>query len=607
MEEQFIKGGIDYLSSLNKKTLIAFYKKANDDYYNKGETNLSDIQYDILMEYIKDNYPEEIEIGSTIKGRKKVPLPFFMGSMNKIKSNEKVIKNWTLRYKGPYLISTKLDGISGLYDTRNGQRKLYTRGNGREGQDISHLLPYLNIPDIENIVVRGEFIIKKEYKIEKARNVVSGIISLKEIQPQKLSMIDFLVYELISPEKIPKEQFKFLSSHFPSTVLYKEVEEINSNILSSILLEWRNSYEYEIDGIIITDNQVYPRKEENPSHSFAFKMIRLENMVETVVLDVLWNISKDGYIKPRVKLQPVTIDGVMIEYATGFNAKFILDHKIGFGSVVQIIRSGDVIPHIHKVTQGSNEPKFPSIDYTWSKNKTDIILKDVAFNKNVLKEEVLYFFRGICIDGLGPKTVEKIYESGKVTIPDILKITVHELKDIDGIQEKTAEKIFTGIKVSLEKISLSRLLSLSNLFGRGFGEKKIELIIENEQDWYKNPTLEKLSSIKGMTVESSKQFLKNLPRIKQFLKEINMEYKVFSITNVSFDRKSKGKILFSGFRSKELEEELKNRGYEIMTSLRNDIDYLLIPENNEKETSKVKKAKEMGIKILKKNILNILL
>lgn len=604
MELEFIRGGVDYLSTLTKKKLMSLYKKANNDYYNKGEPILSDMQYDILMEYIKDKYPNEIEIGSSIKNRKKVQLPFFMGSMNKIKSDDKVIHNWVKKYKGPYLISAKVDGVSGLYDTRNGQRKLYTRGNGKEGQDISHLIPYLNIPDIQNIVVRGEFIIKKEYKIEKARNVVSGIISLKEINPEKLSMIDFLVYELIYPEKSPKEQFEYLSIHFSSCVIYKEVKEIDSEILSSILLEWRQTYIYEMDGIIITDNHIYERKEENPSHSFAFKMLMMGDMVETVVLDVLWNISKDGYIKPRVKLQPVIIDGITIEYATGFNAKFIIDNKIGLGAVVQIIRSGDVIPHILNVVQGSNEPKLPNMEYKWSKNNTDIILKEK--NDNVKKEEILYFFRGLLVDGFGPKNVEKVYESGKKTIPEILNISIEELKELDGIQDKTAEKIYHGIKNSLEKVSLSKLLSLSNLFGRGFGEKKIELIIENAGDWYNNPNIENIGNIKGMTIKSAEQFIDGIPFIKNFLKEINQEYKVY---NYKINER-KGSVLFSGFRSKELEDELKKRGYEISKSLTKNLDYLIIPDNKDKETLKIKKAREMGIKIYKNkenNILNFLL
>ena len=56
-----------------------------------------------------------------------------------------------------------------------------------------------------------------------------------------------------------------------------------------------NTYSRHCDGIIITDNHIYPRKNENPSHSFAFKMLLMDTMVETVVLDVLWNISKDGH------------------------------------------------------------------------------------------------------------------------------------------------------------------------------------------------------------------------------------------------------------------------------------------------------------------------
>ena len=80
-----------------------------------------------------------------------------------------------------------------------------------------------------------------------------------------------------------------------------------------------------------------------PSISFAFKMILDDQTAEAKVLDVLWAPSKDGYLKPRIQIEPIDLGGVTITYATGFNAAFIEKNKINVGAVVEIVRSGDVI------------------------------------------------------------------------------------------------------------------------------------------------------------------------------------------------------------------------------------------------------------------------
>lgn len=593
MENQFIREGISFLKSLSKEDLIRFYKKVNRDYYERGNPILTDSQYDILFEYIKKYYPNSIEVGSSVKSRK-VSLPIYMGSMNKLKENN--IENWKKKYSGPYLISTKVDGISGLYDSKN--QKLYTRGNGKEGQDISTLIPYLNLPNIGDVIIRGEFIISKKYNLEKTRNIVAGIISSKNIPKDKIKMVDFLAYEVIEPNITPEKQFQYLTKHFPSVVQYKKVDTFSYESLSNLLHKWRNEYNYEIDGIIITDNKIYPRKEENPKHSFAFKNIITNEIVETTVLDVLWKISKDGYLKPRVQFEPISIGGTTIEFASGFNAKFIIENHIGLGTIIQVIRSGDVIPHILNVQPSSIPPKLPSIPYLWNETKTDFIVKE---RNGIQKEEILYFFNGLSVDSFGPKTVQKVYEKGYQSIPKILSIKEEDLLEVEGIQEKTAEKIIKGMKESMEKISLPKLLSLSNLLGRGFGEKKINLILSHFPNWDKvNPSISDISSIRGMTEKSTTLFIDKIPKIKKFLTDIDYKIKKVCIEN-------NGKtILFSGFRDKEMEKQLKERGFKIESSFRKDLDYLIIL-SDKKETDKMKKAKEFGIKIIKKEDFKFLL
>ena len=114
----------------------------------------------------------------------------------------------------------------------------------------------------------------------------------------------------------------------------------------------------EIDGIIVSDDKVYPRLSGNPKHSFAFKMVLSDQIAESHVVDVIWTPSKDGYLKPRVQIMPIQLGGVTITYTTGFNAAFIESNKIGIGAIIMLVRSGDVIPYIKSVTTPAEKPKI---------------------------------------------------------------------------------------------------------------------------------------------------------------------------------------------------------------------------------------------------------
>ena len=168
-----------------------------------------------------------------------------------------LLPKWKHKYHGPYVLSAKLDGISGMYSTEHGTKKLYTRGNGREGQDISYMIPYLKLPEQENITIRGELIMTKKTFDEKykttaanARNLVAGIANRKKITPDEIRNIDFVAYEVIEPRMKPSQQMDFLEKHNVITVIHKTVEDVTNELLSEILIRWRDLYAYEIDGII---------------------------------------------------------------------------------------------------------------------------------------------------------------------------------------------------------------------------------------------------------------------------------------------------------------------------------------------------------------------
>ena len=159
-------------------------------------------------------------------------------------------------------------------------------------------------------------------------------------------------------------------------VRYIEKDTVTNNVLSELLIEWRDLYDYEIDGVICSNDESYPRKSGNPEHAFAFKMVLGDQVAEAKVVDVIWTPSKDGYLKPRVQIEPITLGGVKIEFATGFNAKFIEDNRIGVGAIVRLVRSGDVIPHILAVVVPASQAQMPNVSYEWNDTRVDVILKD---------------------------------------------------------------------------------------------------------------------------------------------------------------------------------------------------------------------------------------
>ena len=289
------------------------------------------------------------------------------------------------------------------------------------GKKIDHLIPYLNLPKQDKLAIRGELIIKEnifqgKYKeqYKNSRNFVSGIVNKKQLtqeDKQRLKDIDFVAYELIEPTNLtPSQQLNKLQEMNATTV--ENIQNITNDkltnkFLSEKLLEWRSSYHYTIDGIICIQDKVYPRISKNPEHAFAFKMVISDQVVEAKVVDVLWTASKDGLLKPRIQIEPVTIGGAKIEYATAFNAKFVEDNKIGVGAVVRLIRSGDVIPHIEAIVTPASTILMPKQEYEWNETHVDIVLKNKEDDETVKIKTITKFFKTLEVDKLGEANIKK--------------------------------------------------------------------------------------------------------------------------------------------------------------------------------------------------------
>lgn len=626
--EKFKLEGIDVIKSLSESELTDMLKETNQTYYQEtGSPILSDNQYDILREYVLKNYPTNktaLDQHADVKvDKNKVKLPYEMWSMDKIKADTKELNKFKQKYKGPYVISCKLDGVSALYTTEGDTPKLYTRGDGKYGQTIDHLIPYLKLPTDKNITLRGEIIIKENLFKEKygakysnSRNFVSGLINKKTLTKEHtdiLKDIDFVGYEVIHPKNLkPSVQLNNIETMDGICVKFIPnitSEELTNEYLSEKLVDWRTNYEYTIDGIICIDDNVYGRQSKNPDQAFAFKMVLSDQSAEAKVLDVLWAASKDGYLKPRVQIEEVNIGGVKINYATGFNAKFIEDNKIGLGAVIKIIRSGDVIPKIQEIITPAETAIMPKDKYIWNETHVDIMLENVEEDETVKLKNITGFFKTIEVVGLGEANVKKIIKTGNDTVAKIIGMSVADLMMVDGFKEKMATKIHDSIHKQIELSSVARLATASNIFGRGFGEKKIDIILQNEKNIFNDndshdEKVNKLKILDGLAAKTAGKFIEKIPEFKEFMIDAKIEYKL-SETEAPKQASPKYNlplsdklILLSDIKGKKiLAEKIEALGGKVASTITKNVN-LLIVGSLDVETTKMKKAKEYKIEII---------
>ena len=631
----FKKTGVSLLKTLTERDLSKMIRSANKAYYCNQEPLMTDNQYDILREYTLSKYPKnkaavEGHTKCSVKEIPKVKLPFEMWSMDKIKPDTKALSKWINTYSGPYVLSCKLDGVSGLYTTTDGTKKLYTRGDGIEGQDISHILPYLRLPETPDIAIRGELIMQKNTFAEKyadkyanPRNFVAGLVNTRSPNPAHLADLEFVAYELINPSsdtnEKPSKQMAFLESQDIETVYNIQEDVVSNELLSELLTAWRSDYKFEIDGVICTNDEAYKRVSGNPKYAFAFKMVLSDQIAEAKVLDVIWTASKNGKLKPRVQIEPVTIGGVKIEFATGKNAKMIVENKIGVGALVKIIRAGDVIPDIVDVVQPADEPQMPTVPYVWNETHVDILLKDPKASTGVTKRQILHFLKTIGVTRAGPGMVTQLVKLGFNKTALIASQTKEELYDAlitaKGIETKTASHISNQIHDKLRgenAVSMATLMYASSIYQTtSIGLVRFKLILDTypdilTSDISKTEKIDMIENIDGIGSKIAEAFVEDTPEFITWLEESRLEDRLSNAKTVSASKAEIAptintshplydkKIIMTGTRDADLLNKLKDIGAKIQTAVSKKTDYI-IAKDPSKKTGKLKNAEKMGI------------
>ena len=643
--------------------------------------------YDKHFSIGKKTYHQLKGVGATatknVDTRKDVKLPYHMGTilkfsamlvggkkvkgvagtnslMSTVKSDwrrkptdyERKFQSWKDKYPGPYTLEGKADGISCLliYSKKNGKvtKNIYTRGTGTTGKDVSRYLGtkgFKFIPNIDDdLVVRGELVMrysvwKRKYSndFSNPRNIVSGFVTRKKLASVDPRDIEFVAYEMLLPRTFTRfEQIQELKNLGFVTVETTQVtkQQLTQTNLFSTLMDFRDKSPYDIDGLVVfDDSKVRPvSKTEVLASAFAYKV-----NVQTAVVEVVgveWNPSTTGALKPVVIYKPVTIgrkmpDGSIVgaEYrrATAFNANFIKQNKIGKGSELLIVRSGDVIPHIEQCMKKAKKadlpdvahapnPKYeyighPKIEYEWGDGANRRSTMDI-FTINEMDETKIQrldlFFsggrskRGMNVKGLAKKTLELLFKNGFQTITSILQASEDDLKLI-GMGDKTAKNVTKEIKKVLftQPVDLARLMGATQIFPHARG-RTVQKILNVYPD-IMTKKYKKLQNVHGVGQDTLDSFLKALPKFKQFLVE-NPQITYKANTTVTVTGPLNGKtFVFTGtmasMKRADAQELVKISGGKNAETINSKVTHLVIGDKGG-GGSKATKATNLGITII---------
>ena len=586
--------------------------------YRAGYPLISDKIYDnVFLNALRERQPNHPYLSSVepepIVDSKTVALPQKMLSTDKAYTFE-AIEKWVQRVlkvaiaeslevnSVEFRVTPKLDGYA-AYD--DGDR-LYTRGDGARGQDITRAFNKgLRVAGSgKRGQGPGEIVISKSYfenklseQFENSRNIQAAIIAEKKVDP--------LIQQAIDEGACVFFPFSELNSWQGNSLeLLQDFEGICESIWTSV--------DYDIDGIIIetTSEQIKQQMGSTRHHhrwQIAFKVN--EESAEVQVLSVTPQTSRTGRVSPVAELKPTKLSGATISRATVHHYNMVKTNGVGAGAVVQLVRSGLVIPKIERVIK-QVEPDIPDqcpscqakliweSDHLICPNKTDC----PAQTENTL----IHFFRTLGnVDGFGPKVIERIHLSGIKTIHEIYQLTHQSLTKL-GFGDKTSENLINQLVASRNiEIEDWRFLAAFGVTRLGFGNCE-KLLEHHRLPELFEVSVEQMVSIDGFAELSAEAIFQGLASIKsEFFKVYKLGFNLIETASTNATDQIESPIankllVFTGTMQQgsrsEMEKYAKSLNAKVGKSVSGKTDYLIAGEKV--GANKINAAREKGVTVL---------
>ena len=370
-----------------------------DRYYNQNEPEISDYEYDQLMQKLKAaeaEHPEWVtpdspsqKIGGVamreagVKVTHDVPMLSIEDVFNKEDVTAWVDKVKAVHPDAKFSVEAKIDGLSmTLRYERDSQDKLKlklaeTRGDGLIGEDVTEnalVIPdvnkYLDLP-YDSLQLRGEVYMSHEdfdrYNEEQElaggklaanpRNLAAGTLRQLDANITKKRGLKMFVFNVQQgPEELTESHcggMDILSAHNVPTVFHRlctTADEIIAVI--DEIGEKREEFPFDIDGAVVKIDQVAYRSDFSTSSKYSSGHIAYKyppEEKETKLLDIELSVGRTGRVTPTAIFEPIRLCGTSVSRATLHNQDFIDDLDVGIGDTIVVYKSGEIIPKVKEV------------------------------------------------------------------------------------------------------------------------------------------------------------------------------------------------------------------------------------------------------------------
>lgn len=634
------------------KELVEILNQAARAYYQEDREIMSNFEYDKLYDELLALEAETgivmsqsptVHVGYEVLSElEKVAHESPMLSLDKTKSPE-TLRSWLSDQQG--LLSWKMDGLTVVLTYEDGLlSQAVTRGNGQVGEVITNNAKVFKnlpsrIPWKGRVVLRGEAIItykdfelinekieNVEAKYKNPRNLCSGSVRQLNNQITAARNVQFLAFALVEAEGREEENsveanMLWLQNLGFEIVPYERVDQ--ENILESIRRFSAALPEnaFPSDGLVlIYDDIAYGRSlgrtAKFPRNAIAFKWADEE--AESTLLEIEWSPSRTGLINPVAIFEPVELEGTTVSRASLHNLSMMEELELGEGDRIKVYKANMIIPQISENLTKSGA--YPVADHCPACGaETEIRMENTTKslycpNPYCSAKKVKLFGHYVArdamnIDGLSEATLTKMIDQGFLNqLYDLYQLAQYkeEIIAMEGFGEKSYQKLIDAIEASRQTTLPKFLYSLGILNVGSSNAKLICDYYEDDLDKIQKAPAEEIAEISGIgpiiarsiedyfanahnqeIIAGLLQYLNFAVREKSSAENTEIAGKVFVIT---------GSVEHFANR-KALKEQIESLGGKVTGSVSKKTNYL-INNDSQSNSSKNKKAKELGVAII---------
>lgn len=636
------------------KDLVKQLNEYRDAYYNEARPIVSDAEYDKLFDELSElenetgvvyaNSPTQ-SVGYDVKSElEKVKHSHPMLSLDKTKSVDDLVK---FAGNKDCILSLKMDGLTCLLTYEDGVLvQAETRGDGEIGELITHnARVFENIPltidykghfeiEGEAIITYDDFnkineFLSDDKKYKNPRNLASGSVRQLDSKIASQRHIKFIAWkvptEIALNSFINRLQYAVELGFDPVPFLpirgNSNAEFIN--IVIEQLQRRANERSFPIDGLVATYNDITYGESlgmtgHHPKHSIAFKFYDEE--VETVLKNIEWSMGKIGSLTPVAIFDPVEIDGTMVERASLHNVSILTKLDLQIGDTIIVYKANQIIPQVKENLSAKNResayiripsqcPVCESPTQIVKENDSEVLMCTNPHCKGKLLGRVSHFVskKGMDISGLSEETIKKLIELGWIAeITDIYNLDQYydRLSTMSGFGKKSVDKLRKSIENS-KTVRLDKFIASLSIPGIGTSQSKELVKAFGAWDKFRDASVgcynfTQLDGFGDILNNNIHSWFEDMSNIADYLASLmTFESEDNSKTNNSLNGKSfvvTGKVYKFKNRD-EVKEAIEKFGGKVTGSVTKST-FALINNDIESNSSKNKKAKELGVQII---------